>query len=162
MLFAGNFTGGSLAQERALLELRSICLWEYTLNLVVQGRVQLEHSSHTVKVGVEATHFNPWRILKATAELAGPFGTMPQEPWYPEKGAKPDRVIQCNCGEVCTRASYKTTRTWENFNNRGTKMILLLDELWLIANNSKSFANESKSIIRNNLGLWKHSEIYLI
>ena len=151
MLFAGNFTGGSLAQERALLELRSICLWEYTLNLVVQGRVQLEHSSHTVKVGVEATHFNPWRILKATAELAGPFGTMPQEPWYPEKGAKLDCVIQPNCGEVCTHASYKTTRTWENFNNR-----------WLIANNSKSFANGSKSIIINNLGLWKHSEIYLI
>ena len=32
----------------------------------------------------------------------------------------------------------------------------------LIANNSKSFANESKSIIRNNLGLCKRSEIYLI
>ena len=30
-------------------------------NLVVQGRTQLEHSSHIVKVGVEATclHFNP-------------------------------------------------------------------------------------------------------
>ena len=34
---------------------------------------------------------------------------------------------------------------------------------WLIANNSKNFANESESIKRNNLGLWKHSEIiYLI
>ena len=41
-------------------------------------------------------------------------------------------------------------------------MILLSDELWVIANNSKSFANEKKSIIRNDLGLCKHSEIYFI
>ena len=33
----------------------------------------------------------------------------------------------------------------------------LSDKLWLTANNSKSFANRSKSIIRNNLGLFKHS-----
>ena len=45
---------------------------------------------------------------------------------------------------------------------QGTKMIHLSDELWLIANNSKSFANGSKLIIRNNLGLCKHSEKYLI
>ena len=32
-------------------------------------------------------------------------------------------------------------------------MILLSDELWSIANNSKSFANGSKLIVRNNLGL---------
>ena len=32
----------------------------------------------------------------------------------------------------------------------------------MIANNSKSFANGSKSLIRNNLGLYKHSDIYLI
>ena len=39
-------------------------------NLVVQGRAQLEHSSHIVKVGVEATcfHFNPRRILSETTE----------------------------------------------------------------------------------------------
>ena len=42
------------------------------------------------------------------------------------------------------------------------KMILLSDKLHLIANNCKSFANGSKSIIRNNLGLCKYSEIYLI
>ena len=41
-------------------------------------------------------------------------------------------------------------------------MILLSDELSLIANNSKSFANESKSAIRKNLGLGKYSEMYLI
>ena len=87
---------------------------------------------------------------------------MPQEPWHPGKGAKLDRVIQLNYGEVHTHASYKTTRTWENFNNRGTKMILLSDELWSIANNSKSFANGSKSMIRNNVGLYKHSDIYII
>ena len=32
-------------------------------------------------------------------------------------------------------------------------MALLSDKLWLIANNPKSFANGSKSIIRNKLGL---------
>ena len=68
---------------------------------------------------------------------------MPQEHWHPGKGAKLDRVIQLNCEEVRTHASFKTTRTWENFNIRGTKMILLSDKLWLIANNSKSFANET-------------------
>ena len=41
-------------------------------------------------------------------------------------------------------------------------MILRSDELWLIANNSKSFANGNKSIIRNNLGLYKQFEIYFI
>ena len=48
----------------------------------------------------------------------------------------------------------------------GTKMTLISDKLWLIANNSKSFANRSKSIRRNNLGLCKHScynrSIYVI
>ena len=84
-------------------------------------------------------------------EPAGTFGTMPQEPWHPGKGVELDCVIQLNCGEVCTHVNYKTTRTWEDFNNQGTKIILLSDELWLISNNSKSFANGSKLIIRNNL-----------
>ena len=101
-------------------------------------------------------------ISKETTEQAGPFGTMPQEPWHPGKDAKPDCIIQLNCGEVHTHAGYKATRTCQNLNNRGTKMILLSDELWSIANNSKSFANGSKSIIRNNLGLYKCSDIYLI
>ena len=65
---------------------------------------------------------------------------MPQEPWHPGKGAKPDCVVQLNRVEVRTHASYKTTRTWENLNNQGPKMFLPSDELWLIANNSKSFA----------------------
>ena len=34
--------------------------------------------------------------------------------------------------------------------------------LWLIANNSKSFANGSEPTIRDNLGLCECSEIYLI
>ena len=87
---------------------------------------------------------------------------MPQELCHPEKDAKPDRIIQLNCREVHTHASFKETRTWENFNNQGAKMILLSEELWSIANNSKSFASGSKSIIRNNLGLYKHSDIRLI
>ena len=131
---------------------------------MVQGMVQLQHSSHIVKVGVEATcyYFKPWHILKETTEPTGPFGTMPHEPWYPGKCAKQDSVIKLNCGEERTHASYKTTRTWENLNNQGTKMILLSDKLWWITNKSKCFANGSKSIIENNLGLCKCSEIYLI
>ena len=130
------------------------------LYLVVQGRAQLEHSNDIVKVGVKATckHFKPWHILKETIKPADPFETIPQEPRHPGKGAKLDCVIQLNCREVHIDASYKTTRTRDNFNHRGTKM----NELWSIANNSKSFANRSKSIIRNNLGLYKLSDIYLI
>ena len=41
-------------------------------------------------------------------EPAGPFGTVPQEPWHAGQGAKPDHVIQLTCGEVCSHASYKT------------------------------------------------------
>ena len=67
--------------------------------------------------------------LKETTERPGPFGTMPQKPCHRGKDTKPDRVIQLNCGKVRTHASYKATRTWENFNNRGTKMILFSDEL---------------------------------
>ena len=48
-------------------------------------------------------------------EPEGPFGTMQQEPWHPGKGAKLDRVIQFNCGEVCTHTSYKPEH--ENLNN---------------------------------------------
>ena len=40
-------------------------------------------------------------------------------------------------------------------------MLLLSEELWLIANNSKSIANGRKSMIRSNLSLCKDSEIYL-
>ena len=78
-------------------------------------------------------------------ERIGPLGTMPQESWHAEKGAKLDHAIHLNCREVCTHAIYKATRTWENFHNQGTN-ILLSDKLWLMANNSKSFANGSKSI----------------
>ena len=57
-------------------------------------------------------------MLKETTEPAGPFGTMPQEPLHPGKVAKLDGVFQFNCEEVRTHASYKTTRTWQNFNHR--------------------------------------------
>ena len=103
------------------------------------------------------THFNPWQILKITTESVVPFGSMSQGP--DAKDAKPDRVIQLNCGDVCTPESYKTIRAWENFNNQGTKIMFLSDELWLTANNSKSFANVSESILRNNLRWFKHFEI---
>ena len=50
-------------------------------------------------------------ILKETTEPAGPFETMPHEPWHPGKDTKPDRVIQLSCREVRTHASYKATRS---------------------------------------------------
>ena len=31
---------------------------------------------------------------------------MPQEPWHPGKGAEPDSIMQLNCEEVRTHASY--------------------------------------------------------
>ena len=64
---------------------------------------------------------------------------MSQEHRHHGKDTKPDRDTQLNYGEVATHASCKTTRTWESFNNQGTKMSLLSDELWLIANNSENF-----------------------
>ena len=93
--------------------------------------------------------------------MAGPFAIMPQEPWNAAKAAKPDCVTLLSCGEVRTRASCKITRTWDSFNHREAKMFLLSEELWLIANNSKSIANGSTSMIRSNLRLCKDSEIYL-
>ena len=44
-------------------------------NLVIQGRAQLEHNSHIVMVGVEATcyYFNHRSILKEMIKLAGTF-----------------------------------------------------------------------------------------
>ena len=56
-------------------------------------------------------------MLKEMTKSAGPFGTMPQEPCHPGKGAELDCVIQLNSREVHTHASYKATGTWENFNN---------------------------------------------
>ena len=125
------------------------------LSSLRKGAVQLEYSSHIVKVGVEAIHlhYNHWCILKETTKPVGPFATMSQEPWHCGKGAKLDHVIKPICRKVRTHTSYK------NFNNQGIKMILLSDNLWSITNNSKSFANGNKSTIRNNLGLCKHFEI---
>ena len=37
------------------------------------------------------------------------------------KGAELDHVIQVNNRKVRTHASFKTTRTWENFKNQGEK-----------------------------------------
>ena len=52
-------------------------------------------------------------------EPTGPFGTIPQESCI--LGAKVDHAIKLKRREVHTHASYKTTRTWENSNNQGTK-----------------------------------------
>ena len=64
-------------------------------------------------------------------------------------------MIHVDRGEVRTHASWKRNKKWENFNSQGTKMSLLSDKLWLIANNSKSFPNGNISILRSNLGLCK-------
>ena len=158
----------SILPEHSAEGLRSKreCCWLYVVsvlenthtNIVVQRRVQLEHSSPIAKVGVKVTflHVNPWCILKETPETAGPFGTMPQKPWHPGKRAKPERVLQLNCRVVRTYSSYKTTRTWENFNEQKWSSFQTTYDKELI---TKSFAERSKTIIRNNLGLCKHFEI---
>ena len=73
-------------------------------------------------------------FIEGNNQIIEPNETMPQETWHPENGAKPDHIIQINYGEVCICVSYKITKTWENLHNQGTKMILLSDKLWLIAN----------------------------
>ena len=80
----------------------------------------------------------PWFILKErTNKPAGLFGTLPQEPWHPERAA-PVCFIQFNCGEEHINTSCKTTRTLEGFNNQQTKMPLFSDKLRLIANKFKN------------------------
>ena len=61
------------------LRSRRDCCWSHAVsvfkntpkNVVVQAKVQLEHSSHMVWVSVEATclHVNPWYILKEMTKL---------------------------------------------------------------------------------------------
>ena len=84
---------------------------------------------------------------------------MPQEPWHPRKGAKPDRVIQSTAGKC---ASMQVINQPEHGRTSTIDEEKWSSQLWSIANNSKSFANGSKSILRNNLGLYKLSDIYLI
>ena len=82
-------------------------------NLVVQGKVQLEHISHIVKVHVEATslaEYNPWwkkPNWQAHYEL---FHRNPDI-------LVRDHLIQINYKEKHTHASFKTARTCENFKN---------------------------------------------
>ena len=89
-----------------------------------------------------------------------PFGNIPQKCWQPGKDATPDQIIQSTV--VKCAPMQVVNQSMGQLQQQGTKMSLLSDELWLITNNSKSFANRGKSIIRNDLGLCKHSEIYLI
>ena len=88
---------------------------------------------------------------------------MRQEPRYPGKGSKPDRVIKLNCGNVHTHASF-------NQNLRELQQLRIKNDAsfgqTMISSNDcncKSFANESESIIIRNLGLlYRCSNIYLI
>ena len=84
-------------------------------NLVVQGRAQLEHSSHIVRSvsKVHAKISSP--ILKETIELVGPFGTMLQEHWHSGKGIKPNCIDPLKCGEVLTHA---ITQLIQQVNNK--------------------------------------------
>ena len=69
------------------------------------------------------------KYIEGNDQTSRPIWSYATGPWHPGKDAKPDRVIQLSCREVRTDASYKATRTWEDFNNRGIKMILPSDEL---------------------------------
>ena len=46
-------------------------------------------------------------MLKEMTKWVGSFETLPQEAGHVGKGAKPDRIIQLNCGEGRTHTSYK-------------------------------------------------------
>ena len=132
--------------------------------LVVQGKAPFEHSNHIVKVDVETTclHFKPWCILKKQSKRQDHLELCHRNPDILERVLNQIAISNSTEWGVHTHASYKTTRTWEKFNHWGKNMILLSDQLWSIANNSNSFANRGKSIIRNDLGLYKLSDIYLI
>ena len=104
--------------EESLGSMRECC-WNYIVsvsqnapkNLVVQGGMQLGHSSHIVRVSVKTTccHFNPWHILKETTELAGPFGTRPQKPWHPGKGVNMIALSNPTVGKCTTMEIIKQT-----------------------------------------------------
>ena len=119
--------------------------------LVVQGKAQLS-TAVTLLMSVSRLHANI---------------SSPDVYWRKPRNRQADLELCHRNSDILEMMlnwialSSKATRRWENFNNRETKMILS-DELWSIANNSKSFANGSKSIIANNLGLYKLSDIYLI
>ena len=149
--FCRKFSRGPQVQERALLMLRSICPRKYT---------QKRSGSSKGEVGAQQSHS---QVGVNTSSPAVYWRKQPNWRVHLELCCRNHdiRIVLSN-STAHTHASCKTTRTQENFNNRVTKMVLPSDELWLIANNSKSFANGSESIIRNNLGLFKHFEIYLI
>ena len=48
-------------------------------------------------------------------KLAGPIGTIPQEPWHPESSSS---MIFLTNREVRTSASWKTARTEESFDHQ--------------------------------------------
>ena len=56
-------------------------------------------------------------------QLVGPFGTMPQEPWHPGKGAKLDRIIgnstagKCAPMQVIKQPEHGRTSTTEEEKN---------------------------------------------
>ena len=125
--FARKFSRGHRVLEKALLG-SHLCLWEYTQKVSPTlvsgtiGRTHLEHSSHMVKVDVEAIckHFKPWRILKETNEPRGPFKTMSQEPWRPGKGVNWIALSNPTAGKSAQMQVIKQTeheRIWDNKND---------------------------------------------
>ena len=132
-------------------------------NLVVQGRVQLVHISHIFKVGVETTcytsipdeYWRKWLNQRAHLELCN------RNPDILERVLNRIALSNSTAGKYAPKQVIKQPEH-ENFNNWGTKMILLSYVLSLVANNFKSFPNGSKSIIKHNLGLCKNFEIYVV
>ena len=56
--------------------------------------------------------------IEGDDRTAGLFGTMPLEPWHPGKDAKPDRIVQLNCGggapmQVVKKLEHERTSTTE-------------------------------------------------
>ena len=137
----------------------------HQLHSVVEGRAQIGHSSYIVKVSVLRLHSNTsnpgvyWRNRPnqwAHLQLCHRNSDILEECWT---GSRYPTQLQ---GGLHSCKFIKQPEHGRTSTTKDQKSPPLSDKLWLIANNCKSFANRSKSIIRNNLGLCKRSEMYLI
>ena len=100
-----NSTGQSTARVTYL----SMRIHPKNCHIVVRWRVQSEHSSHIVKVSVEATYMLTLQALiyiEGNTQTSGPIRNYATRKGKGGKGAKPYRIIQLNCWEVGTHASY--------------------------------------------------------
>ena len=118
------------------------CSWSI---LVIYLRLMSQLHAY---ISTPAVYWRKWPNWQAHLQLCN------RNPNNPERALNQIVLSNSTAGK-CTSMQVIKQPENENLNNWWTKMILLM----LIANNSKSFLNGSKPIIRHNLGLCKHFEI---